>query len=482
VLEDGSLTELFVDRPDNVRMVGDIYKGRVTSVVRAMQAAFVDLGVAKSGFLQVTDLDPSMFDDENGQTRVSPDRSIGDLLKKGQEIIVQVTKDPIGQKGPRISAQISLAGRCTVLVPGEGKVGVSRKIEDPQERQRLKQMVTDMKPDDVGIIVRTVAEGRDKRRLKADLKNLLKTWKRIQKEAAKSPAPSLLHREKGITFSVVRDLFTPETKRLVVDSKRHYKQILSYLRSVRSDLRSRVELYREDQPVFDAFGIEREIQKTLHRRVRLKRGGYIVIDQTEALVVVDVNTGRAVSRRDAERNIYETNMQAAREVARQLRLRDLGGIVVIDFIDMASEGRREQVVQCLKEALRADRSNTKVLPMSDFGLVQLTRQRVGPSLLQAFSEPCPTCDGTGRVLSEATTAMRIERWLKRAAQSKLKRVVLTVPSSTARYLTDAEDRVADWEKEFGLMVKIEGSSNLKPGEFGVFDMDAQSDVTAKFAP
>jgi ribonuclease G len=370
-----------------------------------------------------------------------------------------------------------------VLVPGESKVGVSRKIEEQQERQRLRELVAAIKPEDAGAIVRTVAEGKDKRHLKSDLRGLVRTWKRIQKQAGKVSAPALIHKEKGLMFSIVRDLFTPETKRLVVDDKRHQRQILSYLRSIKSDLRSRVELYREDQPIFDAFGIEREIQQTLHRRVGLRRGGHIVIDQTEALVVVDVNTGRAVARRDAERNIFETNMEAARETARQLRLRDLGGIIVIDFIDMTSETHREKVVQCLKEGLRSDRSSTKVLPMSEFGLVQLTRQRVRPSLLQRFSEPCPTCDGTGRVPSQATTAMRIERWLKRAAaQSKLKRAVLSVHPSLAPHLTHEEERAEGWEKDFGLMLKVEGNPDLKPGEFRVYDMDDQADVTPKFEP
>ncbi len=483
LLEEGRLTELFLERPDSVRMVGAVYKGKVTSVVPAIQAAFVDLGTQQSAFLQLSDLAPATIEDENGESRPPPERSISELLKKGEEILVQVTKDPIGRKGPRITTQISLPGRCTVLVPGESRVGVSRKIDDAQERQRLRQLVSEIKPDGVGVIVRTVAEGKEKKHLRSDLRGLMRNWKRIQKQAKKAQAPALIHKEKGMTFSIVRDLFTPETKRLVVDDKRHYREIHSYLRSIRSDLRSRVELYREDTPVFDAFGIEREIQQTLHRRVSLRRGGYIVIDQTEALVVVDVNTGRAVSRRDAERNIYETNREAAREIARQLRLRDLGGIIVIDFIDMVSEGHRDKVVQCLKDALRADRSNTKVLPMSEFGLVQLTRQRVRPSLLHRFSEPCPTCDGTGRVLSQTTTAMRVERWLKRAAaQAKLKRVVLSVHPSMASYLTLHEERVVEWEKECGLVIKVERDPDLRPGEFKVYDMEKQTDVTPKFEP
>jgi ribonuclease G len=483
LLEDGQLTELFVERPDSTRMVGAIYKGKVTSVVPAMQAAFVDLGLRQSAFLQISDLAPTPIEEENRQAQSPPERSIADLLKKGQQILVQVTKDPIGRKGPRISAQISLPGRYAVLVPGESKVGVSRRIDDAPERQRLRQMLSEMKPDGVGVIVRTVAEGKDKKHLKGDLRSLVGTWRRIQKQAGKAKAPALLHKEKGITFSIIRDLFTPEVKRLVVDNKKHHRQILSYLRGIRSDLRARVELYRGDQPVFDTFGLERQIEKTLHRRVELRGGGSIVIDQTEALVVIDVNTGRAVARRDAERNIFETNIRAAKETARQLRLRDLGGIIVIDFIDMASESRRERVVQCLRDSLKADRSHTKILPMSEFAVVQLTRERAGPSLLQTFSEPCPICEGTGRVPSEATTAMRIERWLKRAAaEAKLQRVVLTVHPSVLAYLTDEEERVKDWEKEFGLMVKIEHNSDLKPGVFTVFDMDAHADVTSRFAP
>jgi ribonuclease G len=354
ILEDKELVEHLIERAESKRMVGDIHKGVVTAVLPGIQAAFVDIGTEKAAFLHVSDLLETRddVDDEptdrrrgprgNGRPqRVLP--AIQDILQKGQELLVQVTKEPIATKGPRITTQISLPGRFAVIMPNVDHVGVSRKIEDRAERQRLKELVVELKPADCALIVRTVGEGAERKALEHDVQHLVDMWREIQTKAATVHAPAPVHQDVGLVIGLVRDVFNDDVDQLVLDDRAAYDQLMEYLKSFAPDLRSRVKLYTDPMPIFDKYGIENELDKTLDRKVWLKKGGYILIEQTEALVAIDVNTGRFTGKKNQEETILKTNLLAAREISRQLRLRDIGGIIVIDFIDMESEANKKKV-------------------------------------------------------------------------------------------------------------------------------------------
>jgi ribonuclease G len=480
ILEDHQLVEIMTERGEGGRIVGDIYKGVVGAVLPGMQAAFVDIGQEKSAFLHVSDMRDitAEFSDligdepievEEGQRMASPNVPIQDLLQKGQEILVQVTKEPISTKGPRVTTQISLPGRFLVLVPFAGSVGVSRKIEKSPERDRLKETAREIRPPWGGLIVRTAAEGVSKRQIKRDLKYLVKLWKKTNSIAESRRAPALIQREMGLTAGLVRDVFTADVDRLVVDSRSGYREITSYLRNVAPELRSRVEYYKESTPIFDAYDIEGEIEKSLRRKVYFKKGGYIVIDHAEALTAIDVNTGRYTGKRDQEETILKTNLGAAREIGRQLRLRDIGGIIVIDFIDMASQGNREKVVQELKKVLSHDRARSKVYPVSELGLVQMTRQRVRPSLLHQYTDPCPNCEGTGKVLSYDSILLLIERAMRRVALStKEKQLILSVSPDLAVHMASEEAaRLKELEKDIKRSIEVRDEKDLGREEFRV---------------
>jgi len=480
ILEDSQVVEIMVERGQTDRIVGDIYKGVVGAVLPGMQAAFVDIGFEKSAFLHVSDMrdvtaefadreERGTLEIEEGQRMTSPDAPIEELLTKGQEILAQVTKEPISTKGPRVTTQISLPGRFLVLVPFSGSIGVSRKIEDPEERARLKEIAREMRPPWGGLIVRTAAVGASKRQIQHDIKHLVKQWKKINAVAEKKTAPVLIHREMEMMAGLVRDVFNADVERLVIDSKAGYKEIAGYLRSVAPELRSRLELYRDSTPVFDAYGVESEIEKTLRRKVYFKKGGYIVIDHTEALTAIDVNTGRFTGKKDQEDTILKTNLAAAREIGRQLRLRDIGGIIVIDFIDMESEGNREKVVQELKKVLARDRARSRVFPIGELGIVQMTRQRVRPSLLHQYTDPCPHCEGTGKVLSVESIMLLIERAVRRvAATTKEKKLDLRVSPEMAMHLLQTEEaRLNGLERETRRIIDVRDDRSLARGEFRI---------------
>lgn len=494
VLEDLKLVELLVQRPEAERMVGDIYKGVVKSVLPGMQAAFVDVGLEKTAFLHFSDIGDSKSqldllyeaefleeEEEAKKNKKQPER-IQDILKERQEILVQVTKEPIGTKGARVTTQLSLPGRYVVLVPAEDHVGVSRKISNWAEKRRLKRLTYEIKPDGFGCIVRTVAEGKQKRELKSDIKNLSRYWKKIVKQADKSEAPALLHKDLGLIYSVMRDVLTPEVEKVVVDSKKEYKKILSYLKTVAKTLRSKVEYYDGRVPVFDAYNIEPEIEKMLDRKVWLKKGAYFVIDQTEAMVTIDVNTGRFVGRTTQESTVLKTNLEAAREIARQIRLRDIGGLIIVDFIDMELAENRRKVFEEFKAGFRHDRSKNSILPISDFGLIEMTRERIRPSILHTLSGTCPCCGGIGRIVSKETLAMKIERWFKRAKVSAgCKDYRLTVHPDVAQVLGQGKaGRLQKLNRELGLDIELAKDQELSSDEFRVVDLDRNMDVTDIF--
>jgi len=490
VLEDAKLVELFVERADDRRLVGDIYKGKVNAVLPGIQAAFVEIGMPKTAFLHSSDMLESMIDfemfdidDAGGHSHSGVDLKIEDYLQKEQEILVQVIKEPIGTKGPKVSGRLSLPGRYLVLMPGLNHIGVSRKITDRDERQRLKTILQELKPNHAGLICRTAAEGRTRKEAEADVKYLVDLWKQIEESAAQMEAPALVHREMELTTGLIRDLFTADVDRLVIDSPEAFRQILSYLKAFAPELKSRIKLYKGDGPIFDEYGIETEIEKSLERKVWLKKGGYIVIDHTEALVSIDVNTGRFTGKRNQEDTILKTNLEAAEEVARQLRLRDLGGIIVIDFIDMEQESSKRQVLDALRSALRKDRSRTKVYAISELGLIEMTRQRERPSLLHYFSEDCPTCGGGGKVLSISSVLMKVDRFLRRiSAHSKEKHIQLRLHPDVATMLFDTRsERLEQLEKQLSIRVDIREDPRLRRDDIRIFFPRQGKDVTAEFS-
>ncbi len=484
IMEDHRLVEFLAERADSARQVGDIFKGRVNAVLPGMQAAFIDIGLEKTAFLHVSDMvvtDPEGLE-ENGRRKndrrsrkIPRGISIDNLLKKGQEIMVQVTKEPIGTKGPRVTTQISLPGRYIVLMPNVVHLGISRKIEAAAERTRLRELIQDVVPKSFGVIVRTVGMNKKKRQFVADVRFLERIWTKIHGAYVKQPCPSLLHKEVGLTTGLIRDLFNEDVDRLIIDSKQEMKQIHNYLKSTSPELRDRVVAYEEETPIFDAYEIESEIEKTLSPRAWLKRGGYIIIDHTEALVAIDVNTGRYTGNKDQEETIFHTNMEAAKEIARQLRLRDMGGIIVLDFIDMEKEQNREKVLETLREALKRDRAKTRAFRVSELGLVEMTRQRVRPSLLHYFSSQCPHCNGSGKRLSLASLALKVERLLRRVATyCSEKKVTVHLHPELALYFEEGKGgHLAGIEKGYRLKVEIQQDGSAGREDVRIFGAKGQ---------
>jgi ribonuclease G len=500
ILEDDQLVELLTDRPDARRLVGDVFLGRVDAVHPGIQAAFVNIGTEKSAFLHASDLvDPDRDgadadeDDDDGEAEEARPRRgskradlppIQNIVKKGQEIIVQVIKESISTKGPRVTAEVSLAGRFLVYMPFASKVGVSRKIGDRAQRARLREQVSGLLPEKSGgVIVRTVSEDATTENFKRELDTLMAQWKRIMKKSRHAKPPATLHRETSLTRGIMRDVLSTKVERVLVDSKQLHNEITEYLNGVAPELIERVKLYEDQVPLFDKFEIEPEIRDLFKRRCDLPSGGYLIIEPTEALVSVDVNSGRYTGKKDAEATILRTNMEAARELARQIRLRDVGGIIVCDFIDMDSRGNRDKVLNELRTHLARDRARTKAFAVSDLGLVEMTRQRVRQSHLQSMTEPCPTCFGTGRVFTPETIVRRVERSLKRvAAQAKRDALVVKIHPDVAYYVLEQEkDFVKKLEKLAGGKLELRDDPLLRPDEFKLVVKGAGRDVTEQYA-
>jgi ribonuclease G len=548
ILEDDRLVELLVDRPDHRRTVGDIYLGRVEAVLPGIQAAFVDIGQEKSAFLHASDLlepdedeepdeeepeDPPEVDSpatteavveeqvaeagaerkggwrsrdrrrrrgnggaaaterpagEGRQREISPRRAlpnIQDILKKGQNLPVQVTKEPIGSKGCRVTAQISLPGRFLVYMPYASKVGVSRKIESREQRAKLREMVTKLLPKDTGgVIVRTVAEGVTEEHFRREIDSLMALWKKInRKKSFVRRAPALLQRETSLTRGIIRDLFSAKVDALYVDMKELYNEIEQYLQQIDPDLMSRVHLYTDATPLFDKFDIESEIRDLFKARVELPTGGSLVIQPTEALISIDVNTGRYTGKKDPEKTILRTNLEAAREIARQIRLRDIGGIIVCDFIDMETRTNREKVLQELRTHLGRDRARTKAQAVSELGLVEMTRQRVRPSLWHSMTTDCPTCAGTGRVFTPEVVSRRLERALRRAGHERRERQLsVRLHPEVALYLLEEEPRLLQsLTKITGVDIELRDDPMMRLDEFRLMSRPAGRDVTDLYA-
>ncbi|KAA3658536.1 MAG: S1 RNA-binding domain-containing protein [Calditrichaeota bacterium] len=441
LLEEGTLVELFVELPDNERMVGDIHLGRVVNVVKGMRAAFIDIGQKQDAFLHFSDIgenlaEYSAYIDLDSVKKDNARRNRRPIPVEGQEILVQIIKEPISKKGSRITTEISIPGRFFVLVPNSDMIGVSKKVVSVAEKRRLKHLGRSICPKGFGLIIRTVAAGKDEAVLRQDLANLLKTWRQIEKKLKTLRPPSLVFKDVGMASSVIRDLFTGDVKRVVVDSQKQYKETVRYLRDIAPQLINRVELYKEQKPLFDVFGIESEIEKSLSRKVWTRSGGYILFDHTEALVAIDVNSGKFIGRGTHDENSLRINIEAGREIARQLRLRDIGGIIVIDFIDMVDPANRKKLYSEFTKELQNDRAQSSVSPISEFGLIEMTRERIRPSLMHTYSEPCPACQGSGRIYSKNTLLTQIERSLSRIkAEDKERSIKLTVNPEVSNYLS-----------------------------------------------
>ncbi|HYH79539.1 MAG TPA: Rne/Rng family ribonuclease, partial [Longimicrobium sp.] len=504
ILEDDVLVELMVDRPDAARMVGDIYKGRVEAVLPGIQAAFVDIGTEKAAFLHVSDVavDEDDEDEEPGAAPAADDDEaangggggggrarralppIQDIVKKGQELLVQVSKEPISTKGPRVTAHISLPGRFLVYMPGSDHVGVSRKIEDREERSRLRALAREsLPPKSGGVIVRTVGEELTRETFERELKSLIGLWKQMQKKAARSRAPAVVHREAKLVAGIIRDLFSQKVDSLIVDSQQVFDDVRVYLEQVDPSLIERVQLYTDAKPLFDRYDIEGEIRDAFQRRVNLPSGGYIIVEPTEALVSIDVNTGRYTGKKDPEKTILKTNVDAAREIARQVRLRDVGGIIVCDFIDMETKANREKVLQELRQHLSRDRARTKAFQVSELGLIEMTRQRVRASLYHSQTEGCPTCAGTGRIFTPETVIRRVERAIRRAwAEGKEKHLVVRVHPVVALYVLEEESGwTRTMEKSLGMKVALRDNPLLPQDEFKLVSAVSHQDLSSKYS-
>lgn len=478
LIEGGQVVELYIDRKKESGIAGNIYKGRVLKVLPGMQASFVDIGLDKAAFLYATDVSNSMeeyarlMEEEiefpEGKRRKST-VPIEDLLKEGQEILVQVSKEPIGMKGARVTSYITLPGRYLVFMPAIDHIGISRRIKDEDERRRLREIIARLKKPGSGYIVRTVSEGRSEEDFINDMNFLDLLWQNIEKKKVMQSAPSLIHSDLDLIFRTVRDLFTPEIKKLIIDSREEYLRVKDFVETYLPSLSERIELYDKEEPIFDLYGIEIEIERALKRKIWLKSGGYIVIDETEALTAIDVNTGRYVGKKSLDETILKTNLEAAKEIAYQLRLRNIGGIIIVDFIDMEREDSRRKVYAAFQEALSKDRAKINIFQISELGLIEMTRKRVRGSLVTTLCHPCPYCEGDNYIKSPTTICYEIFREIRRTSKSDKERsVMVEVHPAVADLLYDEErEGIEELEKEIQKKIIIKVDPNLHQEQYEV---------------
>ncbi|HEY8486581.1 MAG TPA: Rne/Rng family ribonuclease [Limnochordales bacterium] len=487
LLEDRRLMEVFVERDAHQRVVGNIYKGRVENVLPGMQAAFVNIGLERNAFLYLGDVVPYLNgrdpdqDAEPVEGSPFPDRR---TVQPHQEIVVQVSKEPIGGKGARVVTSVSLPGRYLVLMPHVEFVGISRRIELDSERERLKGLARRLRPKGMGLIVRTAAEGRSEDELSRDLQVLLRVWERIQHKARRASAPALLYRDHDLVFRLVRDLVTEELARVVVDSRAEFQKIVDLMEGIDPGLRSRVQLYQGERPLFEEFGVEAELERALERRVWLPCGGYLVIDHTEAFTAVDVNTGRFTGGANLAETVLRTNLEAAVEIPRQLRLRDLGGIILVDFIDMDRKEDQEQVLATLERELARDRTRTQVLGFTRLGLVEITRKKTRENLYSLMQKPCPYCQGRGRVLNEFAMAHRVQREIVRLARSSQAEALLVAvhPSVAAQVIGAGGAQLRRLEQETGKAIYVRGRDDVHAEDLRVLTVGSRSEVERQALP
>jgi len=490
IIERNQFTELHIERAGEQNVAGTVVKGRVTRVLPGMQAAFVDIGLEKAAFLYAGDYyDNSNRSNGNGEAAERRSRSrnggrqqppsIDSLLREGQEIVVQVAKEPIGSKGARITSHISIAGRHLVVTPLSPRVGVSRRIESDRERRRLREIVSRMRPEGLGFIIRTAGDSATEADLEADIRYLSAVWSDIQRKRESATAPCDLYSELSLPLRVIRDFVNSKTKRIVIDDRRVFDEMNDFLTRFVADPKPRLELYRGALPIFDHFNIESSIDANLGKKIFLKSGGHLVIDQSEALTAIDVNTGRFVGKRDLEETVLRTNLEAVKEIVYQLRFRNIGGIIIIDLIDMESAENRSKVYGALQEALKQDKARTNILKISELGLVEMTRKRTRENLVQQLCEPCSNCEGRGYVLSSESMAYKVLREIRKDLPRFCGRqIAISVNPHVAEVLLARAHRAcAELGRELGREIEVRGRPGLHQEQFEVTALDAGPPVS-----
>lgn len=476
-LENNVVCEVYYERAKEVAYVGNIYKGKVQRVLPGMQAAFVEIGMEKAAFLYVSDVNEELGDvDASDEEKEAKPRKrwrdrqqIQDLLRPGQDVLVQVARGPISTKGARVTSHISLPGRSVVYMPTWDKIGTSRRIGNDEERRRLRDIIRRYRPEEGGFIVRTASEGLSEEMIKGDIEYLSTTWKEIIDKTARTPSPALIHTELDIVLRLLRDLFSFEIERIVIDDREEFENILAFVKRFLPHIEHKVEFYRGKDPIFDHYGIETEINRALGSKVWLKSGGYLIIDQTEALTTIDVNTGRFVGRSNLEDTILKTNLEAVQEIVYQLRIRNLGGIIILDFIDMERRSSRERVYSALREALRKDRSKTTLSRITELGLIEMTRKRTHESLARVLCESCAVCDGRGYIKSRTTVCYEIFRQIQREAQTMDESKILVQVHPTVYEVLNDEERegLIELEKKIYKKIVVEPVASFNPEHYEV---------------
>ncbi len=514
ITEDGKLAELFTETPDTEHHVGNIYLGRVTKIVQGMNAAFIDIGLEQDAFLHFSDVDSTMEgmstdDDDDDDRPVVPTVEAADValrtsranpkkklptfhtkrsgevtinLQAKQMVVVQVTREAYHQKGVRVTTKVGLTGRNVVLLPFEANVGVSRKIFSVKERKRLRAIAREILPEGMGCIIRTAAAGLESDDVRRDFSSLLEDWQEMEREIRNAKGPMLLKQEASVAHSVIRDLFKDDVSQVVVDDRKLFRDLKTYVQRTAPHLNDKLEFFADTRPLFDVFGIERAIHLTHSRRVPLPSGGSLIIDHTEAMVVIDVNSGRASNERTQEANAVKTNFEAMKEVAKQLRLRDIGGMVLVDFIDMQQEENRRKLLNEMKRETARDRAKTIVYPITQLGIMQITRQRVRQSMAERTSEECPFCLGTGRVLSASATVSGIDRWLRnyRARTWGLRVTVATHPYIVHYIQRNKASTLRKWLRSYFLSVTLREDDTIEAGEFRCYAGSTTKDITRQY--
>ncbi|MCK8825610.1 Rne/Rng family ribonuclease [Fuchsiella alkaliacetigena] len=477
ILEDKELAEIYFERDNEERIVGNIYKGRVADVLPGMQATFVDVGLEKNVFLHVSDLLPLVADKKKKE-----DLAIQQIVQPGQQIMVQITKGPVGTKGARATCDINLPGRYLVLMLTVSHVGVSRRINENKERKRLKNIAHQIKPQDKGVIVRTAAANKPRSELEKDFDFLIKLWKKIKHHYNTKQAPALIHRDLNLVNKLVRDKFTTQVDRMLINEEEEYQSIQELLDFISPQLKSRVKLYDKERPIFKYYQIESAIEEIMQRKVWLDCGGYIVIDNTEALTSIDINTGKYVGSKDLADTVLKTNIEAAKEIARQLKLRDIGGIIIIDFIDMDNRADQQEVLATLEEELKKDKTKSTILGLTQLGLVEMTRKKEKEGVAKFLQSPCPYCEGHGQILSADTVALKAIRSLKELFKKNDEEAVLIEvnPQVASRLIGLGGNNLKELEAELQRHIYVRGSEELHREDIEVIELGSKEEI-AKLA-
>ena len=488
IVENGILNDIYIELPEHQRMVGDIYKGRIQNVIPGMQAAFIDIGHEINAFLPFSEMGNeenlnqfSFSDDSEDEKTVKKKQKFNPAedLKKNDDILVQVIKEPFSGKGPRVTTDISIPGSFMVLVPNIDYIGISRKITDKYEKRRLRRIIKEFKPKGFGIIIRTISQGKNSTLLKSDFDRLWEQWNELTSKINKKQAPSLVYDDFATSDQVIRDLFTPDTNNIYIDDKKLYNRIYKYVKEVNPSQLNKLQLRKSKGYIFEEHNIDEQIKKTLNKKVWLKSGGHLVIEHTEAMVVIDVNSGRFIGKKDHEQNSLKINLEASQEVARQLRLRDIGGLIVIDFIDLQEHKNRKKVFDELRNLLRKDRAKVSLSEFSNFGLLEMTRQRTRLSLLHTVCDECPECNGLGVVASYDTVLTNLENWIRKfKSKNRDKRLIISLNPSVADYINNNKSKMitgmmwSNWT-----FLTVEGDHNIKINDFKVFSKKQNKYVT-----